>query len=144
MFEKLNLVDTISKNPEFSTLGKAITAAGLVDAFKSKGPYTVLAPTNEAFNKFPKETMTDLMKPENKKNLANLLKYHVIEGKIMSEDINKLKTAKTLLGQEIKIDITDGVKINDAKLLARNNEATNGVIHAIDTVLALANTAKVG
>jgi transforming growth factor-beta-induced protein len=143
MFEKLNLVDTILKNPEFSTFASAITASGLVDAFKSKGPYTVLAPTNKAFNKFPEEMMTDLMKPENKENLANLLKYHVIEGKIMSEDINKLRTAKTLQGQEIRIDTTDGVKINGAKLLARNNEATNGVIHAIDTVLALANTAKV-
>src|ERR1044072_8718898 len=102
MFEQLNLVDTISKNPEFSTLAKAITASGLVDAFKSKGPYTVLAPTNNAFNKLPKETMIDLMKPENKENLANLLKYHVIEGKIMSEEVSKLKTVKTLLGQEIK------------------------------------------
>lgn len=144
MFEKLNLVDTLSKNAEFSILAKAITAAGLADAFKGKGPYTVLAPTNDAFNKFPKETMTDLMKPENKDNLANLLKYHVIEGKIMSEDIGKLKTAKTLQGQEIKVDTTDGVKINGAKLQARNNEAINGVIHAIDAVLVLSNTNKAG
>jgi uncharacterized surface protein with fasciclin (FAS1) repeats len=143
MFEKLSLIDTIKKNAEFSTLAKAIIAAGLVDLFKSKGPYTVLAPTNAAFNKIPEETLNSLMKPENKENLANLLKYHVIEREIKSEDINKLTTSKTLLGQEIKIETTDGVTINGAKLLARNNEATNGVVHAIDTVLVLTNTAKV-
>lgn len=143
MFEKLNLVDTLAKNPEYSILTKAITAAGLVEAFNGKGPYTVFAPTNDAFNKIPKETLTSLWKPENKENLANLLKFHVIEGKIMSEDISKLKTAKTLQGQEIKIDTTDGVKINGAKLKARNNEAINGVIHSIDTVLVLATPAKV-
>lgn len=144
MFEKLNLVDTISKNAEFTTLAKAITAAGLADAFKAEGPFTVLAPTNDAFNKMPKEKLNDLMKPENKESLANLLKYHVIEGKIMSEEISKLKTAKTLQGQEIKIDTADGVKINGAKLQARNNVGTNGVVHAIDTVLVPATTAKAG
>lgn len=142
MFEKLNLVDTILKNPEYSTLAKAVAAAGLVDAFQAKGPYTVFAPTNDAFNKIPTTVMTDLLKPENKENLTNLLKFHVIEGKIMSEDISKLKTVKTLQGQELKIDTTDGVKINGAKLKARNNEAANGVIHSIDTVLVLAAPAK--
>ena len=143
MFEKLNLVDTISRNAEFSILAKAITAAGLVDAFKAEGPFTVLAPTNDAFNKIPKENLTDLLKPENRETLANLLKYHVIEGKILSDDISKMKIAKTLLGREIIIDTTDGVKINEAKLDARNTEATNGIIHSIDTVLVLANPATV-
>jgi len=142
MFEKLNLVGTLAKNPQYSILTKAITAAGLVEAFNGTGPYTVFAPTNEAFNNMPQETLTSLMKPENKENLANLLKLHVIEGKIMSEDISKLTSVKTLQGQEIKIDTTDGVKINGAKLKARNNEATNGVVHTIDTVLVLATPAK--
>ena len=142
MFEKLNLVNTLSKNPQYSILTKAITAAGLVEAFNGTGPFTVFAPTNVAFNNMPQETLTSLMKPENKENLANLLKFHVIEGKIMSEDISRLTTVKTLQGQEIKIDTTDGVKINGANLKARNNEATNGVVHTIDTVLVLATPAK--
>ena len=143
MFEKLNLVDTILKNSEFSTLGKAITIAGLAEALKATGPFTILAPTNDAFNKIPAEAMVDLMKPENKENLAEILKFHVLEGKLTSEEIGKLKTFKTLQGQEVKIDAADGVKINDARLQARNYEATNGFIHVIDTVLVLANTAKV-
>jgi uncharacterized surface protein with fasciclin (FAS1) repeats len=144
MFEKLNLVDTILNKAEFSTFGKAIVASGLVDTFNSKGPYTVLAPTDEAFNKLSAETMIDLMKPENKEDLTNLLKHHVIEGKIMGDDINRLRTAKTLQGQEIRIDNTNGVKINGAKLKARNTEATNGIIHAIDAVLVLTNNARLG
>jgi uncharacterized surface protein with fasciclin (FAS1) repeats len=143
MFEKLSLVNTLAKNPEYSILTKAITAAGLVEAFDGAGPFTVFAPTNEAFNNMPQETLTGLMKPENKENLANLLKFHVIEGKIMAEDISKLTSVKTLQGQEIKIDTTDGVKINGAKLKARNNEANNGVVHTIDTVLVLAAPAKI-
>jgi uncharacterized surface protein with fasciclin (FAS1) repeats len=143
MFEKLNLVSTLAKNPEYSILTKAVTAAGLVETFNGAGPFTFFAPTNEAFNKIPQETIAGLLDPANKDNLASLLKFHVIEGKIMAEDINKLTTAKTLQGQEIKIDTTDGVKINGAKLKARNMEATNGVIHSIDTVLALATPANV-
>jgi uncharacterized surface protein with fasciclin (FAS1) repeats len=143
MFEQLNLVDTISNNAEFSTLGKAIIASGLSDIFKGTGPFTVLAPTNEAFNKLPAETMIDLMKPENKEGLANLLKHHVIDGKIMGDDINRLGTVKTLQGQEIRIDNTNGVKINGVKLKAKNTLATNGVIHVIDAVLLLTNVARV-
>ena len=143
MFEKLSLVNTLAKNPEYSILTRAIAAAGLTEAFDGAGPFTVFAPTNQAFNNLPQETLTSLMKPENKENLANLLKFHVIEGKIMSEDISRLTTVKTLQGQEIKIDTTDGVKINGAKLKARNNEAINGVVHTIDTVLVLASPAKI-
>lgn len=137
MFDKLNLADTILKNAKFSILAKAITDSGLADTLKTEGPFTVLAPTDEAFTRFSPETMTALRKPENKERLAKLLKYHVIKGKIMSADIARLTTAKTVLGQEIKIDVADGIKINNAKLEERNIEATNGVIHAIDTVLVL-------
>ena len=143
MFDKLNLADTILKNSKFSAFAKAVTAAGLVDTLKTRGPFTVLAPTDEAFNKFSRETMAELMKPENKESLAKLLNYHVIEGKIMSADIANLTTAKTVQGQEIKIEATDGIRINNAKLQPPNIEATNGVVHAIDTVLVLSNTAGV-
>ena len=142
MFDKINLVETISKHAEFSILSKVIAGSGLTNILKNKGPFTILAPTDEAFNKLPPEMLTGLLKPENKESLGSLLEYHVIPGKIMSADIAKLTTAKTVHGQEIKIDDADGIKINAAKLQGRNIEAMNGVIHAIDTVLALATTAK--
>jgi uncharacterized surface protein with fasciclin (FAS1) repeats len=142
MFEKFNIVETLFKHAEFSILAKAVAASGLATILKGKGPFTILAPTNEAFNKFPQETLTELMKPENKENLASWLEYHIIPGKIMSSDITKLTSAKTVQGQEIKIEAADGIKINGAKLQGRNIEAMNGIIHAIDTVLVLANTAK--
>ena len=142
MFDKINLVDTISRHAEFSILTKVIAASGLANILKSKGPFTILAPTDAAFNKLPPEMLTALLKPENKESLGSLLEYHVIPGKIMSADIAKLGSAKTVHGQEIKIDAADDIKINAAKLQGRNIEAMNGVIHAIDTVLVLAQTAQ--
>jgi transforming growth factor-beta-induced protein len=142
MFDKLNLVDTLLKNAKFSIFAKAVTASELVNTLKSKGPFTILAPTDEAFKNFPQETLAWMMKPENKENLASWLEYHIIPGKIMSGDINKLTKAKTVQGQEIQIDSTPDIKINGAKLQDRNIDAMNGVIHAIDTVLVLAKTAK--
>jgi len=143
MSEKLNLVDSLLRDPQFSSLAKVLTDAGLVEQFKEAGPFTILAPTNDAFSKVAPDQLTDLGKPENKKKLVDLLKYHVVPGKVMSSDIVKLTTAKTLQGQDIKIDASDGIKINGAKLQTRNFEATNGVIHAIDTVLAPAAAAKI-
>lgn len=144
MFDRLNLVDTLLKNAKFSIFAKAVMASGLVNILKVRGPFTILAPTNEAFMKFPQQTLTDLMMPENKEKLASWVEYHVIPGKIMSGDINNLTQAKTVQGQEVKIDSTPDIKINGAKLQDRNIEAMNGVIHAIDTVLVLASTAKAG
>jgi uncharacterized surface protein with fasciclin (FAS1) repeats len=143
MSDNYTLVDLLQKDAKFSTIAKAISDAGLTEKLREAGPFTLLAPTNDAFAKVSAETMTDLRKPENKSMFADILKYHVIHGKNMTTDITKLKTAKTLQGQEIKIDATDGIKINGARLQARNVEASNGIIHAIDTVLAPAAAAKV-
>lgn len=142
MFDKLNLVETILRHAEFSILTKAIGVSGLANILKSKGPFTILAPIDAAFNKLPPETLTSLLKPENKESLGILLEYHIIPGKLLSADIIKLMTAKTVLGQVIKINTFDDIKINGARLQGRNIEAMNGVIHAIDTVLVPAKTAQ--
>ena len=142
MFDKLNLVETILRHAEFSILTKMIGVSGLANILKNKGPFTILAPTDAAFNKLPPETLTSLMKPENKEGLGTLLEYHIIPGKLMSADIIKLMTAKTVLGQKIKINTYNDIKINGAKLQGRNIEAMNGVIHAIDTVLIPAKAAQ--
>lgn len=142
MSEKLNLIEKLQSDQKFSTLTKAIDDAGLTDTLKGSGPFTILAPTNEAFKKVPETTMLDLAKPENKSRFAELLNYHIIPGKMMSDEIAKLTTAKTLQGREVKIDTNDGIKIDDSKIQARNIKATNGVIHAIDTLLTPAAVAK--
>ncbi|HUF05537.1 MAG TPA: fasciclin domain-containing protein [Aridibacter sp.] len=144
MTDKLNLTDALQNDPKFSTLSKALEDAGLVETLSAAGPFTILAPTNEAFAKISEEAMTDLRKPENKSKFAEILKYHVIEGKVTSEDLAKLSTSKTIQGQEIKIDATDGIKINGSNLRARNMNASNGVFHAIDSVLTPAAAATQG
>lgn len=144
MTDKLNLTDALQNDPKFSTLSKAIKDAGLVETLSAAGPFTVLAPTNEAFAKISEEAMTDLSKPENKSKLVEILKYHVIDGKVTSDDLGKLSTSKTLQGQEIKIDSTDGIKINGSNLRARNMNASNGMFHAIDAVLTPAAAAAQG
>lgn len=136
MTDKLNLADALNNDPKFSTLCKLLNDAGLVETLNGAGPFTVLAPTNEAFAKFSEETITDLRKPENKSKLADILKYHVVEGKVMSNDFAKLETSKTIQGQEIKIESTDGIKVNGSNMRARNMTASNGIFHAIDTVLS--------
>lgn len=142
MSEKLNIVETADKAGTFKTLIAAVIAAGLADTLTGAGPFTVFAPTDEAFAKVPANTLTDLLKPENKEKLAGILTYHVVAGKVMAADAAKLTTAKTVNGQELKIDARSGVKINDAKVVTADVEASNGVIHIIDTVLMLAAAAK--
>lgn len=145
MTKTLSIVETAINAGNFTTLVKALTAAGLVETLKGAGPFTVFAPNDEAFAKIPANTLDDLLKPENKEKLKAALTYHVISGKVMSADAAKLKTAKTLNGQEFKIDASsNSVKINDAKVVTPDLEATNGVIHVIDTVLmpAVAATAS--
>ncbi len=135
MSEKLNIIETASQAGKFKTLIAAVTAAGLVETLNGAGPFTVFAPTDEAFAKVPANTLTDLLKPENKEKLTSILTYHVVSGKVMAADAAKLTTAKTVNGQDLKIDASNGVKINDAKVVTADVEATNGVIHIIDTVL---------
>ena len=117
----------------FKTLAAALQAAGLVDTLKGKGPFTVFAPTDEAFAKIPKAALDALI--ADKAKLTKVLTYHVVAGKVMAADVMKLKEAKTVEGQMVKIDTSGGVKVNNAKVVKADVEASNGVIHVIDTVL---------
>lgn len=137
-----NIVETAIDAGSFKTLVAAVTAAGLAETLSGTGPFTVFAPTDEAFAKIPAETLTDLLKPENKEKLAGILTYHVVSGKVLAADAAKLTEAKTVNGQKIKIDATSGVKINDATVTTADVEASNGVIHIIDTVLMPSAAAK--
>ena len=120
----------------FKTLLAAATAAGLAETLGSEGPFTVFAPTDEAFGKLPEGTVASLLKPENKQQLVDILKYHVVSGRVYSEDAVAAKSAKTLLGSPIKVNVSDkGAMINSSKLLKTDIDASNGVIHVIDAVL---------
>jgi uncharacterized surface protein with fasciclin (FAS1) repeats len=130
---KKDIVDTAVAAGSFNTLVKAIQAAGLVETLKGKGPFTVFAPTDEAFAKLPAGTLEGLLK--DKAKLASILTYHVVPGKVMSSDVVKLSSAKTVQGQEVKISTAGGVRVNDAKVVQTDIETTNGVIHVIDTVI---------
>ncbi len=131
---KADIVDTAVAAGSFKTLAKALTEAGLVEALKGKGPFTVFAPTDEAFAKLPKGALEALLK--DKKKLTAVLTYHVVAGNVKAADAAKLTTAKTLNGQSIKISAKGGsVMINDAKVIQADIETTNGVIHVIDKVI---------
>ena len=128
-----DIVDTAVAAGSFNTLAKALTEAGLVETLKGKGPFTVFAPTDEAFAKIPKATLEGLL--ADKEKLTQVLTYHVVAGKVMAADVVKLKTATTVEGSKVKIKSKSGVTINNAKVVKADVEATNGVIHVIDTVL---------
>ncbi len=131
-----NIVEIASETPGFSTLVAAIQAAGLVDALSAPGQLTVFAPTDDAFAKLPAGTIDELLKPENKQALIDILTYHVVRGKFESNRVVKLKSARTLNGATIAIKVNDGkVFINDAQVIVVDVRASNGVIHVIDTVL---------
>jgi len=133
---KKDIVDTAVAAGDFKTLATALQAAGLVDTLKGPGPFTVFAPTDEAFAKLPPGTLQDLLKPENKQKLISILTYHVVAGKVLAKDVVKLHEAKTVNGQEVKITVEDGkVKVNDANVVKTDILCTNGVIHVIDSVL---------
>jgi uncharacterized surface protein with fasciclin (FAS1) repeats len=134
-----NIVETAVSAPNFSTLVAAVKAAGLVETLSSKGPFTVLAPTNEAFAKIPAESLAKLLLPENKDRLVKLLTYHVIAGSVNSSQIVKLEdnAAQTVEGDWIGIEVEDGkVVLNtDTTVLVTDIQTSNGIIHAIDSVL---------
>ena len=130
-----NIVQTAVDAGSFKTLVAAVQAAGLAEALQGPGPLTVFAPTDEAFAKLPAGTVESLLKPDNKEKLVAVLKYHVVPGKVMSGDVVKLTSAKTLHGKELQIRTSEGVKVNDATVIKADIEATNGVIHVIDRVL---------
>ncbi|MFK7849419.1 MAG: fasciclin domain-containing protein [Akkermansiaceae bacterium] len=131
-----NIVETAVTAGSFKTLASALDAAGLVKPLQGKGPFTVFAPTDEAFAKLPKGTVADLLKPENKEKLQAVLKYHVLSGGVPLSGALAAKSAKTLQGEPVRISFSKGkVTVNDAKLLSADLSASNGVIHVIDTVL---------
>jgi uncharacterized surface protein with fasciclin (FAS1) repeats len=131
-----DIVDTAVSAGSFQTLVAAVKAAGLVDTLKGPGPFTVFAPTDEAFAKLPAGTLDDLLKPENKEKLTAILTYHVVPGKVMAADVMKLKTAKTVQGQNVRVKAKGGaVMINEAKVAKADIETSNGVIHVIDAVI---------
>jgi transforming growth factor-beta-induced protein len=134
-FEK-NIVETAVEAGKFKTLATALTAAGLIDAVNGPGPFTVFAPTDDAFAKVPKETLEMLLKPENKEKLKAVLTYHVVPGKVMAKDVVGLKGAKSLNGQRIDVKV-DGskVSVDGANVVATDIACTNGVIHVIDSVI---------
>jgi len=128
-----NIVETAVDAGSFKTLVKAVEAAGLVETLSGPGPLTVFAPTDDAFAKLPAGTVEGLLK--DKKKLTAVLTYHVVSGKVMAADVVKLRSAKTVQGQEISIDTTDGVKVDGASVVKTDIECTNGVIHVIDSVI---------
>jgi len=128
-----DIVDTAVKAGSFNTLVAAVKAAGLVDTLKGAGPFTVFAPTDEAFAKLPAGTVDSLLKDIPK--LKKILTYHVVSSKVMAADVMKMKSAKTVEGSEVKIDASKGVKINNSMVTTPDVVADNGVIHIIDTVL---------
>jgi uncharacterized surface protein with fasciclin (FAS1) repeats len=133
-----DIVDTAAGNEAFSTLVAAVKAAGLVDTLKGEGPFTVFAPTNDAFAKLPKGTVENLLKPENKGQLVAILTYHVVPGKVMAADVVKKngQAVKTVQGGEAKINVAGGnVSIDKAKVVKTDIVCTNGVIHVIDSVI---------
>ena len=133
---KHDIVDTAIKAGSFNTLVAAVQAAELVETLKSKGPFTVFAPTDEAFSKLDKATLESLLKPENKDQLVAILTYHVVAGKVMSTDITGNMEPVTVNGSTINITLNNGkVMINDATVISADVDTDNGVIHVIDTVL---------
>ncbi len=131
-----DIVDTAVAAGSFKTLVAAVKAAGLVETLKGKGPFTVFAPTDEAFAKLPAGTLDTLLKPENKEKLKGILTYHVVPGKVMAKDVVTLKEAKTVNGQMLTIAAKDGkVMVDNAHVAKTDVVAGNGVIHVIDAVL---------
>ena len=132
-----NIVETAVAAGQFKTLAAALEAAGLIDALTGEGPFTVFAPTDEAFAKLPAGTVESLLKPENKDKLKSILLYHGVPGNVTAKEVMKLngRTVKTLEGGSIKVSTVHGVKVDDASVTKTNIQASNGVIHVIDTVL---------
>ncbi len=133
---KKDIVEVAAENGSFNTLVAALEAAELVETLKGEGPFTVFAPTDEAFANLPDGTLDMLLMPENKDQLVSVLTYHVVSGKVNAADVVKLESADTVQGEQLMIKTVDGdVMVNNAKVVMTDVEASNGVIHVIDTVL---------
>ncbi|MAS04868.1 MAG: Nex18 symbiotically induced protein [Ahrensia sp.] len=129
-----DIVDTAAGNADFETLVAAVQAAGLVDTLKGEGPFTVFAPTDDAFAALG-STVDELLKPENKDKLTAVLTYHVVPGKVMSSDLTDDAMVATVQGSDVTIDLDNGPMVNDANVTAADIETSNGVIHVIDKVI---------
>jgi len=131
-----DIVEVATENGNFTTLVAALKAGGLVETLKGEGPFTVFAPTDEAFAKLPEGTVEMLLKPENKDKLVSVLTYHVVAGKVTSTDVAKMDSGTTIQGEKVMVKAEDGkVMINDAQVIMADVEASNGLIHAVDKVL---------
>ena len=131
-----DIVDTAVAAGQFSTLAAALSAAGLVDTLKGDGPFTVFAPTDDAFAKLPEGTVESLLQPENRDQLVAILTYHVVPGAVKAADVVKLDAATTVNGADVTIAVSDsGVKVDDANVIKTDIGASNGVIHVIDAVI---------
>lgn len=131
-----DIVDTAVGAGQFTTLAAALDAAGLIDTLKSDGPFTVFAPTDEAFAKLPEGTVENLLKPENRDQLTAILTYHVVAGKVTAKDVFRLTAATTVNGADVAISVVDGgVRVDNANVIKTDIAASNGVIHVIDTVI---------
>jgi len=136
MSAKNDIVDTAVANGSFNTLAAALNAAGLVDTLKGDGPFTVFAPTDEAFAKLPAGTVESLLKPQNKDKLISILTYHVVPGEVKAKDVVKLRAATTVQGSDVHVNVKGNkVKIDNANVLMTDVAASNGVIHVIDSVI---------
>ena len=132
----MNIVETAVSNGSFKTLVAAVTAAGLGETLSSKGPFTVFAPIDAAFEALPTGTVETLVKPESKEKLTGILTYHVLAGKVLSSDLTDGMVAKTVNGEEVTIRLKDGkVFVNDSEVVIADVETSNGIVHAIDKVL---------
>ncbi|HSB42339.1 MAG TPA: fasciclin domain-containing protein [Methylomirabilota bacterium] len=129
----MDLVDTAVSAGSFNTLAKALTEAGLIETLKGEGPFTVFAPTDEAFAKLPPGTLEGLLK--DKAKLQAVLTYHVVPGNVLAADVARLSAVRTVQGQDLRISTADGVRVNQAKVVKTDITASNGVIHVIDAVV---------
>ena len=139
-----DIVDTAVSAGSFKTLAAALQAADLVDTLKGDGPFTVFAPTDEAFAKLPKGTVENLLKPENKDQLISILTYHVVPGKVTASKVTSLNSATTVNGQRIDINTKKGVMVDKANVIKTDIGASNGIIHVIDSVILPENQSIVG
>lgn len=143
MSERLNLIETIAKEDKFSTFSRLLGTSGATSVFSGDGPFTVFAPTNDAFGKIPDQRMNELLNETDQTKLKALLSYHVVPGKLMAANLGSMPIRKSVTGQEIAFIDSNGLKVNGATVQARNLEATNGVIHQLDAVLTQPPNAEI-
>jgi uncharacterized surface protein with fasciclin (FAS1) repeats len=135
MKEEGNIIETAARLGNFRVFTEALAEAGLKTSLMGPGPYTVFAPTDQAFAKLPQSKLAAMLEPDNREMLQLLLRNHIVAGKLMASELQRLNKTKTAKGEELAIESRDGLWVNDARILSPDLEASNGVVHAIDTVL---------